>query len=99
MKEFVGPGYVVFWLEDVKSQALVQFSSVEEAERRREQLTGLVFPPESGHVIEVDFGTESRLTELLQPSADIQVSNSSNTLASLFKKTTVEPAIYYLPKN
>ena len=100
-KEFIGTDFANFWLNDIKSECLVRFPSVEDAVACRERLFNKTFPIDSPHALHIDFSNEGEFAKL-QVKDDVDFSNSNEiegSLTNYFKKTNVEPAIYYLPKE
>lgn len=86
-------------MNSIKSECLVRFNSVEQAVACRNRIAGKVFPIESNHTLKVDFSSEADFANIQAPEVDASIKESENSLTTFFKKTKIEPAIYYLPKE
>ncbi len=100
LKDFIGMDCVDLWLNSIKSECLVRFETVKIATDCRTRLYNKTFPADSGHILKIDFGTVEQFSEL-QESENVNdgTTEAEASLTSFFKKTIVEPAIYYLPKE
>lgn len=102
------------WLDSLKSQSFVTFGSVEAAQKCKLELNGTRFPEQTGKLLVVEVVSNEKMGQVknnLEGLAATAIgatllntfSNSPDSqsvpLDDLFKKTTAEPSIYYLPKQ
>lgn len=102
------------WLDSLKSQSFVTFGSAESAQRCKLELNGKRFPEQTGKLLVVEVISNDKMERVKKDLEGLSAtaigatllntfSNSPDSqsvpLDDLFKKTTAEPSIYYLPKQ
>lgn len=92
-------GTIEDWgLDSIKSKCYVVYKSKEEAEATRQALYGLVWPTTGKSKLDVEFYSADEAKILvLGENAEKPEKKATKTLDELFKKTTSQPPIYYLP--
>ncbi len=102
------------WLDSLKSQSFVTFSSLASAEKCQVGLNGKQFPLGTGKILAVSLCSLERMNTLklelegltstaigatLMNTFNNSPESQSVLLDELFKRTEAEPSIYYLPKQ
>jgi len=101
-----------FWINNIKSFCYVTYSTVVEAIKARNGVHNLIWPPNNrGQPLITEFVTFEESKERIEnygkettspaaPSAPKNIpppQKPAKTLDELFRRTTIEPKIYYLP--
>eukprot|EP01124_Arcella_intermedia_P006792 TRINITY_DN14093_c0_g2_i1.p1 TRINITY_DN14093_c0_g2~~TRINITY_DN14093_c0_g2_i1.p1 ORF type:complete len:218 (+),score=57.80 TRINITY_DN14093_c0_g2_i1:43-696(+) len=102
-----------FWMNHIKSFCFVTYSTVEDAVNARNNVNSIIWPPTNkGLPLVVEYVTYEESQERKQsnempvvppapsahtPMASLAPPKTDKTVDELFKKTKVEPHIYYLP--
>ena len=101
------------WLDSLKTQSFVTFSTSESAAKCKSELSGKQFPEQTGKHLSIEFSTEESMKASKSESENISSTaigttlintlstegNNVISLEELFKRTQSEPSIYYLPNN
>ena len=100
------------WFDSLKSQSFVTFDSMASAVKCQKELNGKRFPEQTGKLLVVEFSTSAKMENLKKESEGMSSTaigatlmntfnnspeNQNIPLEELFKRTTSEPSIYYLP--
>eukprot|EP01104_Vermistella_antarctica_P000227 TRINITY_DN1026_c0_g1_i1.p1 TRINITY_DN1026_c0_g1~~TRINITY_DN1026_c0_g1_i1.p1 ORF type:complete len:471 (-),score=155.17 TRINITY_DN1026_c0_g1_i1:101-1513(-) len=100
---------VKFWMDSIRTHALVEYSSVELATAARNNLHGLVWPKANGSKLEVEFvvrndvaiqfgyPVEAQPLRQRQPSQSAVRKEDPVVLDNLFNRTESYPRIYWKP--
>lgn len=102
------------WFDSLKSQSFVTFNSAASAEKCQKEMNGKRFPEQAGKLLVVELSTPEKMEKLKKESEGMSATAIGATLMNtfnnapesqnipleeLFKRTSAEPSIYYLPKN
>lgn len=102
------------WFDSLKTQSFVTFESEVSAEKCQKNLNGYRFPEQTGKLLVVELCTNEKMENLKNQSEGLSSSaigatlintfnnspeNQNIPLEELFKRTTTEPSIYYLPNK
>lgn len=102
------------WFDSLKSQSFVTFNSAASAEKCQKEMNGKRFPEQAGKLLVVELSTPEKMEKLKKESEGMSATAIGATLINtfnnapesqnipleeLFKRTSAEPSIYYLPKN
>ena len=100
------------WFDSLKSQSFVTFDSMASAVKCQKELNGKRFPEQTGKLLVVELSTSAKMENLKKESEGMSSTaigatlmntfnnspeNQNIPLEELFKRTTSEPSIYYLP--
>jgi len=100
-----------FWINHIKSFCFVTYKTVEEAIKTRNAVHNLIWPPNNrGQPLVTEFITFEESKEQIEnygkdpipapgvvPKNVLPPQKPAKTLDELFRRTTIEPRIYYLP--
>lgn len=102
------------WFDSLKTQSFVTFDSPDSAGKCQREMNGKRFPEQTGKLLVVELSTNEKMEKMKKETESMAATAIGATLINtftnapdsqnipleeLFKRTSAEPSIYYLPKN